>query len=94
MPANRLTQKEIVDKYFLEHRAKVLDIAAFLDRIDRCDKNTSDFRIEALMKCITELQTNTEGRAQRILELLSDNTTEPIENAGTKGACGAVPTTS
>ena len=25
----------VVDRYFLEHRAKALDIAAFLDRVDR-----------------------------------------------------------
>ncbi len=91
MPSNKLTQKDIVDKYFLEHRAKVLDIAAFLDRIDRCDETSDDFRVEALNKCISELQTSTSGRTQRILELLSDHTTGPIESAGTKGACGAVP---
>ena len=86
-----MTRQEIMDRYFLEHRAKVLDIAAFLDRIDRSPKGESDFRIEALMKCIEELQTDTQGRTQRILDLLSDQTTDPIERAGTKGASGAVP---
>ena len=43
------------------------------------------------MKCIEELQTDTQGRTQRILDLLSDQTTDPIERAGTKGASGAVP---
>ncbi len=89
--ASKLTRQEIIDRYFLEHRAKVLDIAAFLDRIDRSPKGESDFRIEALMKCIEELQTDTQGRTQRILDLLSDQTTDPIERAGTKGASGAVP---
>ena len=89
--ASKLTRQEIIDRYFLEHRAKVLDIAAFLDRIDRSPKGESDFRIEALMKCIEELQTDTQGRTQRILDLLSDQTTDPIERAGTKGASGAAP---
>ena len=75
----------------MEHRAKVLDIAAFLDRIDRCDEEESDFRIDALRKCIAELQTDTEGRTQRILELLSDQTAEPIDVAGDKGVSGAAP---
>ena len=91
---NSMTQQEIVDRYFQEHRAKVLDIAAFLDRVDRCHEDCSDFRIKAMMQCITELQSGKEGRTKRILELLSDQTTEPIESAGTKGASGAVPPTS
>ena len=86
-----MNQKEIIDKYFLEHRAKVLDIAAFLDRIDRCKENKKDFRIEALQRCIEELQTDSADRAERILLLLSDHSTEPIENAGAKGASGAQP---
>ena len=86
-----MTKEEIVDRYFLEHRAKVLDIAAFLDRVDRTGDCTSDFRIEALLSCIKELQSGKEGRTQRILELLSDQTTKPIDRAGMKGASGAVP---
>ena len=89
MSSEQLSKKEIIDKYFLEHRAKALDIAAFLDRIDRCDSNEKDFRIDAFMQCIEELQSGTQGRAQRILELLSDQTTEPIDAAGEKGASGA-----
>ena len=30
-----LTQRQLIDEYFMEHRTKVLDIAAFLDRLDR-----------------------------------------------------------
>ena len=29
-----LTRTQVVDLYFLEHRAKLLDLAAFLDRCD------------------------------------------------------------
>ena len=91
MPENSMTQQEIVDRYFQEHRAKVLDIAAFLDRVDRCHEDRSDFRIEALMLCIEELQSDKENRTERILLLLSDQTSDPIEHAGEKGASGAVP---
>jgi hypothetical protein len=84
-----MTTKEIVDRYFLEHRAKVLDIAAFLDRVDRASDKNSDFRIDALIKCIEILQSKNECRAERILDLLSDQTKNPIESAGTKGASGA-----
>ena len=30
-----LTSQQVVDFYFMEHRAKLLDIAAFLDRLER-----------------------------------------------------------
>lgn len=89
-----MTKKEIVDQYFLEHRAKLLDIAAFLDRIDRSGETDADFRIEALLRCIKELESEKEGRTKRILDILSDQTTEPIDHAGMKGACGVVPPTS
>lgn len=84
-----MSQSEVIDRYFLEHRAKVLDIAAFLDRVDRCDSKENDFRMEAIRKCIQELLTNNPGRAERILLLLSDHTSKPIDEAGTKGASGA-----
>jgi len=86
-----MTQQEIIDRYFLEHRAKILDIAAFLDRIDRCNEDETDFRVEALHRCIAELQTDSEGRTERLLLLLSDHSSGPIESAGTKGASGAQP---
>ena len=37
MPASTcpLTGPQVVDLYFMEHRAKLLDLAAFLDRLDR-----------------------------------------------------------
>ena len=92
MQDNKMTSEEIVDRYFLEHRAKVLDIAAFLDRIDRSGSKEKDFRIIALLKCIDELQSGDENRTKRILELLSDHSIEPIDVANTKGASGAPPT--
>ena len=91
MPSNPMNKSEIIDRYFQEHRAKVLDIAAFLDRVDRSEGSTPDFRIEAMQTCIQELLTDEVGRTERILLLLSDLSVEPIESAGTKGASGAVP---
>ena len=88
---NPMSQSEVIDRYFLEHRAKVLDIAAFLDRVDRCKSDEEDFRMVAIGKCIEELLTSDLGRAERILLLLSDKTDDPINSAGAKGASGAPP---
>ena len=88
---NPMTQGEVIDQYFLEHRAKVLDIAAFLDRVDRCESKEQDFRMIAIRKCIEELLSTDSGRTERILLLLSDQSNEPVDVADTKGASGAQP---
>ena len=80
----------VIDRYFLEHRAKLIDLAAFLDRVDRAgDGTVDDFRITAFRKAIEELLESGPGRARRVQEAFSDHSTEPIEQAPMKGALGA-----
>ena len=86
-----LSKRAVVDRYFLEHRAKVIDIAAFLDRVDRAQgEGADDHRRAALEACCAILTDGKPDRARRVLELLSDHTAEPIAKASTKGATGAV----
>ncbi len=87
-------RSKLVELYFMEHRAKIIDIAAFLDRLDRAQDDTrgDDFRIAALRMAIVLLADGRPERARRVLELLSDRTTAPIQSAaGMKGAFGAPP---
>lgn len=87
-----LTRPQVVDAYFMEHRGKLLDLAAFLDRFDRASSPagaSDDFRIVALRSAAAILTDGRPDRARRILELLSDRSREPIAAAGTKGASGA-----
>lgn len=87
------TREQVINMYFLEHRAKLLDVAAFLDRIDRAQPGTAgrDFREAALKQAIAVLIDGQPQRAKRVLELLSDATTEMPQSAhGMKGASGAV----
>ena len=84
----------IIDLYFLEHRAKLIDIAAFLDRLERSadGKAPTDFRIEAFRRALAVVSDGGPERARRVLELLSDHSTDPIKSAaGMKGAFGACP---
>lgn len=74
----------------MEARAKVIDLAAFLDRVERATGN-ADFRLEALRKALGELSKEDGQSAKRVLLTLSDPTTEPIPAATTKAACGAWP---
>ena len=74
----------------MEARAKLIDLAAFLDRIERAD-GEADFRWNAFVEATKELGAGKAQRAKNVLLSLSDPTTEPIAAATTKAACGAWP---
>ena len=90
LPKLPLDTSDVLDRYFLEHRAKVLDLAAFLDRLDRAEGDaTNDVRLRSIRHAIALLLDGKPERARRVLELLSDRSTEPIDEAPMKGATGA-----
>lgn len=90
---NPRTPQAVVDRYFLEHRAKLIDIAAFLDRIDRAAGEgpvDRDYRMAALYRALDVLGDGQPDRAARILTIFSDQTAElPESAAGVKGTSGA-----
>jgi hypothetical protein len=70
-----LTADEILDQCFLEVRAKILEISATLDRIDRCDVDSSvssDPRRQNIRKALTIANSDDFNRAEQIQMLLSD----------------------
>ncbi|MGD0814906.1 MAG: hypothetical protein ABSA83_14975 [Verrucomicrobiota bacterium] len=85
-----MTRQKVLDLYFMEARAKLIDLAAFLDRVDRAE-GQDDFRIKAFRRALAELQKTDSQRAKRVLLSLSDPTAKPIECATTKAATGAWP---
>jgi hypothetical protein len=87
-----MTRQQILDLYFLEARAKLIDVAAFLDRFRRAE-GEGDFRMVAFGRALAELEKNEADAAKRVLLTFSDPTTEPIAAATTKAACGAWPQT-
>ena len=74
----------------MDARHKLIDLAAFLDRVDRAP-GEDDFRLEALMEALNHLGKGQPHRAAKVLMTFSDPTTEPIPAATTKAACGAWP---
>lgn len=98
-PSCPLSRQQVIDRYFLEHRQKVIDLAAFLDRLERAAPSHSeannDPRIAALHRALDILRDGKPQRARRVLESLSDMTTEPIGSAQglgpTRGAPNANP---
>ena len=90
------TQKELIELEFIEHRTKILDIAAFLDRFDRASARDGedDFRIVAFREALAALAPASGspaegGRVERIQMLLSDLRSELLDERDQQNAFGA-----
>jgi hypothetical protein len=83
-----MTRQQVLDLYFVEARAKLIDLGAFLDRVERAN-GPEDFRLAAFRKALVELSQGGPDKAKRVLLSFSDPTREPIPVATTKSACGA-----
>ena len=86
-----LTQSELVDRYFMEHRVQVLDLAAFLDRVERARELDAedDFRMRSLREAMALLSDGEGDRVQRIQMIFSDPSTELLPSLDQKSAKGA-----
>ena len=84
-----MTRQQVLDLYFMDARCKLIDLAAFMDRVERAS-GEEDFRMMEFRKAMRELE-GKKNRAERVLLALSDPTPEPIATATTKAACGAYP---
>ncbi len=86
-----LTEQKLLDEYFIENRTRLLEIAAFLDRLDRTQEQGSspDFRMRAFFQALEFLSSSAENRTEQIQMLFSDPTTEPLEALNQKSARGA-----
>ncbi len=85
-----MNKQQVTDHYFLDARARLIDIAAFLDRVERAD-GEEDFRVAAFRKALQELSSDRPKKAGAILKSFSDLSETPIDEAHGKGACGAYP---
>ncbi|MFM7606368.1 MAG: hypothetical protein ACKO8Z_14385 [Prosthecobacter sp.] len=78
----------LVDLGFMDSRSKLIDLAAFLDRVQRAGQDR-DFRVQALKNALTLLSQDKPQRAKEVLLSFSDPSTEPIAKATMQGAIGA-----
>jgi hypothetical protein len=85
-----MTRQQVLDLYFMDARCKLIEVAAFLDRVDR-GTGDADFRYAAFRQALAELAGGEPRRAENVLKSLSDPTLEPIAKAPGKGAVGAWP---
>ncbi|WP_027481203.1 hypothetical protein [Deinococcus pimensis] len=86
-----LSQTRLLDDSFMEHRAQVLAVAAFLDRLDRSrDQDAGgDFRLTALREALHVLTESEGGRVGRVQMLLSDRDVRLLEERDRQNALGA-----
>ena len=82
------TQKEILDLHFMDARCKLIDLAAFLDRLER-HPGAPDYRLDAFKKALPILLSEQPDRAKAVLESLSDHSTTPAATASIQFALGA-----
>ncbi len=83
-----MNRQQLLDLYFLDARARLIDLAAFLDRLDRAE-GEADFRLSAFMLALDQLRRTDGRRTEQVLLSLSDPTTAPVPAAVGKSACGA-----
>ncbi len=87
-----LTTGQIIDEYFIENRTRLLELAAFLERLDRSADGAdagADFRIAAFRRALQVIASNAPDKMDQVQLLFSDPTAEPREQLDTKSASGA-----
>lgn len=82
------SKKDLLDLQFIDARHKLIEIAAFLDRIDR-HEGAEDYRFTAMKAALPILLTGRPDRARAVLESFSDHSQELEESAPFQGAFGA-----
>ena len=86
-----LTERQQIEQYFIENRTRVLEVAAFLDRIDRAIERDPDpdFRIRSFREALTVLTSPAPDRVNRIQMIFSDQDLSLLDKLDRKSAFGA-----
>ncbi|NIL96666.1 MAG: hypothetical protein GTO53_04475 [Planctomycetales bacterium] len=67
-----ITATEVLDREFLQVRARLLEIAAALDRIDRASGDVAeDARIKNIRQALQRLDESGQGRAEQLQLIFS-----------------------
>jgi hypothetical protein len=82
------SKQELLDLQFIDARHMLINLAAFLDRIDR-HPGEDDYRLAALKTALPILSSDRPDRAKAVLESFSDHSTELPQTAPFQGATGA-----
>ncbi|MDP4625864.1 MAG: hypothetical protein NWT08_12080 [Akkermansiaceae bacterium] len=83
-----LKKEELLDLQFVDARARLIDLAAFLDRLDR-HEGSADIRLRYFKEALPILLEDRPDRAKAVLEKFSDHSSDLPETAPFQGATGA-----
>ncbi len=83
-----LSKKELLDLQFIDARARLIDLAAFLDRLER-HGGEPDIRLSYFKKALPILLEDRSDRAKAVLEKFSDHSAGLSDTAPFQGASGA-----
>lgn len=85
-----MNKREMVDRFFIENRTRLIELAAYLDRIDRAPGPPvdGDFRVRALKRGLERLL-GPGDRTAAIQMLLSDLDLTLLDSLDQKSADGA-----
>lgn len=87
-----MTAGAALDLYFLDNRARLLEIAAFLDRLDRYQGSEAirdDYRYRSFHDALKTVLTASTDRTATIQQLFSDTTADPVDKIDNPRAFGA-----
>ena len=86
-----LSQRQLIDEYFMEHRAQLLAVAAFLDRLERARSRDAedDFRVVAFRRALEVLSSGQPGRVRSVQMVFSDQDLRLLERRDQQSALGA-----
>ncbi len=82
------SKKQLLDLQFIDARHMLINLAAFLDRIDR-HPGEEDYRLAALKAALPILLSDRSDRAKAVLESFSDHSADLPQTAPFQGATGA-----
>lgn len=83
--------KAMVDTYFIENRTRILDLASFLDRLERASDGpvADDYRVTALREAIGRLAEGGPGCVYDVQLIFSDPRTTLLPTLDQQSANGA-----
>ncbi|UQN08645.1 hypothetical protein [Deinococcus sp. QL22] len=86
-----LSQTQLLDDSFMDHRAQLLALAAFLDRFERSALRNAetDFRMEAFKEALQLLVEPGPERARRVQLVMSDHNSALLDVRDGQSAYGA-----
>ncbi len=72
-----MTRQQVLDLYFLDARHKLIEVAAFLDRVERAP-GKDDFRLKAFRSAVGKLGNQKKEKVKNVLLAFSDQRKNPF----------------